>query len=371
MNVTEIKYSLKPGQFRPGVKFAEDANISLATLGAIGISADSDALQQAMAMNAKNAALDAAPDMVTTASTMTPVQFLQYWMPKAIIAATTKRDIDDILGRQSAGSFADAEVVQPVVELTGEPLPYGDRVNGALADFNVNYEGRTIVRHELDLEVGKLEEEQASRSRLNAAQLKREAVRVGLEIERNLIGFYGFNEGVNRTYGVLNDPNLPAYETAASISYGGGTTSEWQYKSFNDIQNDLLIAFKQLRTQSGQNVDPNKDAIRLVLSANCVEFLDKTNAYGTKNVREWLKETYPGVEIVASQWLNLANGGQNVFYLIADKINGSDVVLQPTQDILRLMGVYNKGKVYEEQYANATAGAFVVQPIGVVRYTGI
>ena len=40
MNITEIKYSLKPGQFRPGVKFAEDSNISMATLGAIGISAD-------------------------------------------------------------------------------------------------------------------------------------------------------------------------------------------------------------------------------------------------------------------------------------------------------------------------------------------
>lgn len=371
MNITEIKYSLKPGQFRPGVKFAEDSNISMATLGAIGISADAEALQQAMAMNAKNAALDAAPDMVTTPSTMTPVQFLQYWMPKAIIAATTKRDIDEVLGRQTAGSFADAEVVQPVVELTGEALPYGDRVNGALADFNVNYEARTIVRQELDLEVGKLEEEQASRSRLNAAQLKREAVRVGLEIERNLIGFYGFNEGLNKTYGVLNDPNLSAYETVPAVSYGGDTTTSWQYKTFEQIQADLLLAFNQLRTQSGQNVDPNKDSIRLVLSANRVEFLDKTNAYGTKTVREWLKETYPRVEIVASQWFNSVNGGQNVFYLIADKINGSDVALQPTQDVLRLMGVYNKGKVYEEQYANATAGAFIVQPIGVVRYTGI
>lgn len=369
--ITKINYSLKPGQFRPGVKFAEDASVTLATLGAIGISAEPEALKDMMAINGQSAALDAAPDMITTPSTVSAVQFLQHWMPKAIIAATTKRDIDDIIGRQSAGSFADAEVVQQVVELTGEALPYGDRVNGALADFNVNYEGRTIVRHELDLEVGKLEEEQASKSRLNAAQLKREAVQIGLEIERNLIGFYGYNEGVNRTYGLLNDPNLPAYETVTSVTYNGNPATEWQYKTFEQIQTDILIAMKQLRVQSGQNVDPNKDSIRLAVSANCIEFLDKTNAYGTKTIREWLKETYPGVEVVASQWLNGANGDQNVFYLIADQINGNPVVLQPTQDLLRLMGVFNKGKTYEEQYANATAGAFFVQPIGVVRYTGI
>ena len=369
--ITKINYSLKPGQFRPGVKFAEDSNVTLATLGAIGISAEDEALKDLMAINGQKAALDAAPEMITTPSTVSAVQFLQHWMPKAIIAATTKRDIDDIIGRQTAGSFADAEVVQQVVELTGEALPYGDRVNGALADFNVNYEGRTIVRHELDLEVGKLEEEQAAKSRLNAAQLKREAVQVGLEIERNLIGFYGFNEGVNRTYGILNDPNLSAYETVTSVTYGGNTETEWQYKTFNQIQDDIVIAMRQLRTQSGQNVDPINDSIRLSVSANCIDFLDKTNAYGTKSIREWLKETYPKLEVVASQWLNAVNGGQNVFYLIADSINGNPVVLQPTQDILRLMGVFNKGKSYEEQYANATAGAFVVQPIGVVRYTGI
>lgn len=369
--ITKINYSLKPGQFRPGVKFAEDANISMATLNAIGVSAEPEALQAAMALNGKGAAMDAAPDMVTTPSTVTAVQFLQYWMPKAIIAATTKRDIDDILGRQNAGSFADAEVVQPVVELSGDALPYGDRINGALVDFNVNYEGRTIVRHELDLEVGKLEEEQAAKSRLNAAQLKREAVQVGLEVERNLIGFYGLNEGVNRTYGILNDPNLPAYETVTTVQYQGANETEWQYKTFNQIQDDIIIAMRQIRTQSGQNVDPVNHAIRMAVSASCIDFLDKTNAYGTKTIREWLKETYPKLEVVASQWLNGANGGQNVFYLIADQINGNACVLQPTQDVLRLMGVFNKGKTYEEQYANATAGAFVVQPIGVVRYTGI
>ena len=327
MKVTQIRYSLKPGEFRPGVKFAQDNGVTLETLSAIGVSADAAALKELMAANHQGAALDAAPGMVTTPSTMTPVQFLQYWMPKAITAATTKRDIDDLVGRQTAGSFADAEVVQAVVELTGKARGYGDRVSGALADFNVNYEARTIIRQELDLEVGKLEEEQASRSRLNAAEIKREAVRTGLEIERNLIGFYGFNEGINRTYGLTNDPNLSAYETVTAA--GAGDSTEWADKTFKQI----------------------------------VE-------YG-KTVRQWLQENYPGIEIKASAWLDGANGEQNVFYLAAEELNGNPVISQPTQDVLRLMGVFNKGKSYEEQYANATAGVFVVQPAGVVRYTGI
>lgn len=367
MKPTEIRFALKPGQFRPGNSFATDSSISMDTLAKIGVSADAEALSQLMAINGKGSAMDAAPDMITTASTMTPVQVLQYWMPKAIVAATTKRDIDDLIGRASAGSFADAEVVQQIVELTGKPRGYGDRVAGALADFNVNYEARTIVRHELDMEVGKLEEEQAARSRLSAAALKREAVRVGLEIERNLIGFYGFNEGVNKTYGILNDPNLPAYVTVPTAS--GGTTT-WASKTYDEITADWLLAASALRTQSGLNVDPSKDAFRAFVSADAVQYLDKPNAYG-KTVKQWLKETFPGLEVVPSAWLNDANGGQDVFYLCAESVNGSPVVIQPTQDIIRLMGVYQKGKTYEEQYANATAGAFVLQPIGIVRYSGI
>lgn len=368
MKVTQIRYSLKPGEFRPGVKFAQDNGVTLETLSAIGVSADAAALKELMAANHQGAALDAAPGMVTTPSTMTPVQFLQYWMPKAITAATTKRDIDDLVGRQTAGSFADAEVVQAVVELTGKARGYGDRVSGALADFNVNYEARTIIRQELDLEVGKLEEEQASRSRLNAAEIKREAVRTGLEIERNLIGFYGFNEGINRTYGLTNDPNLSAYETVTAA--GAGDSTEWADKTFKQIVDDLLIAFAKLQAQSGNNVDPTKDKIKLFVSAAVVQFLNKPNEYG-KTVRQWLQENYPGLEIKASAWLDDANGDQNVFYLAAEELNGNPVILQPTQDVLRLMGVFNKGKSYEEQYANATAGVFVVQPAGVVRYTGI
>lgn len=367
MKPTEIRFALKPGQFRPGNAFATDSSISMDTLGKIGVSADPEALRKLMDINGKGSAMDAAPDMITTASTMTPVQFLQYWMPKAIVAATTKRDIDDLIGRASAGSFADAEVVQQIVELTGKPRGYGDRVAGALADFNVNYEARTIVRHELDMEVGKLEEEQAARSRLSAAALKREAVRVGLEIERNLIGFYGFNEGVNKTYGILNDPNLPAYVTVPTAS--GGTTT-WASKTYDEITADWLLAASALRTQSGMNVDPSKDAFRAFVSSDAVQYLDKPNAYG-KTVKQWLKETFPGLEVVPSAWLNDANGGQDVFYLCAESVNGSPVVIQPTQDIIRLMGVYQKGKTYEEQYANATAGAFVLQPIGIVRYSGI
>ena len=368
MKVTQIRYSLKPGQFRPGEKFAQDSNVSLDTLGAIGVSADPAALRELMSINGKSAAMDEAPDMITTPSTLTPVQFLQHWMPKAITAATTKRDIDELVGRHTAGSFADAEVVQAVVELTGQPRGYGDRVSGALADFNINYEARTIVRHELDLEVGKLEEEQASRSRLNAAELKREAVRTGLEIERNLIGFYGYKEGVNKTYGITNDPNLPAYESVTAT--GTGNSTEWQDKTYDQICADLIVAFSQLQTQSGNNINPLKDSIKLYISAAVVQFLNKPNGLG-KTVREWLSENYKGVEVIPSAWLNEVNGDQNVFYLVADKLNGNDVVFQPVQDVLRLIGVFNKGKVYEEQYANATAGVFVVQPTGVVRYTGI
>ena len=54
-----------------------------------------------------------------------------------------------------------------------------------------------------------------------------------------------------------------------------------------------------------------------------------------------------------------------------NKVNGIDVIKQYVQDVLRLIGVEKRAKVTIEDYACATAGVLVQQPIGVVRYSGI
>jgi hypothetical protein len=156
-------------------------------------------------------AMDALQPLVTTASISTPVQFLQNWLPGFVFVVTAARKIDDIIGIMITGSWEDEQIVQGILERTGAGQPYGDYTNVPLSSWNTNFNYRTVVRFEEGMKVGVLESARAARQLVDDAGMKREAAALNLEINRNAIGFYGFNSGDNNTYGYLNDPGVGAY----------------------------------------------------------------------------------------------------------------------------------------------------------------
>ena len=145
---------------------------------------------------------------LTTASITTPVQFLQAWLTGFTEVITAARRIDDLVGITTQGSWEDEEVVQAVLEKVGNATLYGDQTSTPLTNWNVNYERRTIVRFEEGMTVGRLEELRAAAIRTNSPENKRGAAATSLEIERNRVGFNGYNSGNNRTYGFLNSTDL-------------------------------------------------------------------------------------------------------------------------------------------------------------------
>lgn len=339
--------------------FAIDKDTTFATLEKFGISISEKQMQQVM---------DAFPEMFTTASVSTPIQFLQFLVPKVITQLTTKRDIDELVGVNMAGTWSDEEIVQAVIEILGEATPYGDKANFNLASFNTNYEKRTVVRFAEAMEVGILESERSAKARINAHATKKSAVTTILEIARNLVGYFGYANGENRTYGLLNDPNLPAYISVAS---GAGASTLWANKTYLEIVKDILGAISRIQVQSGNNFNPLTDESVLAVSLSCYQYLNTQNALGTRTVLQWLKETYPKMEVKASAFLDGANADANVFYLYAKSLDGNDVIAQNIQEKLKFLGLFNGGIFTREFYSNATAGVMVVQPVGVVRYTGI
>lgn len=319
------------------------------------------------------AAMDSAQQGVTTASIPTPIQFLQSWIPGLVKVLTAARKSDEIMGTNTIGSWEDEEVVQAVLENTGTAVPYTDLGNVPLASWNQNFVTRTIVRFELGIRVGRLEEARAAKARVNSAQEKREAASNQLEIQRNLVAFYGYNGGNNLTYGFLNDPALPAYVTVAAS--GTGSTTPWANKTFANIQADLRAGFVQLRTQSLDTIDPKKTKIRLVIATNCVDFLSVTTDYG-ESVQDWLNKAYPNVAVESAPQLNAANGGSNVFYMFAERVednstDGGQTIIQVVPAKFQLLGVQPGMKGYEEDYSNATAGVMVKRPYAFYRASGI
>lgn len=308
---------------------------------------------------------------LTTASITTPVQFLQAWLPGFVNVVTAARRIDELVGVVTQGNWEDEEIVQGVMEMTGNAVPYGDYTSIPQSSWNVNYVRRTIVRFEEGMTVGRLEEARAAAIRANSAEGKREAAAMALEIERNRIGFNGYNAGANRTYGFLNETGLPAYIDVA----GAGAGQNWSAKDYLAIVSDLLTAYAQLRTQSQEIVDPKRTQITLAIATDSVDRLSTVSQFGN-SVQEWINENYPNTRVISAPELNLANGGESVFYMYAETVgeSGSDdsrTFIQVVPNRFLTLGVDQRAKNYEEDYSNATAGIMVKRPYAIVRYTGI
>ncbi len=369
---------IAPRNVRPfDMKSVTDAAVSsLARIGLVfdhsTVSEQLSALSRAGAFRTGAATMDSNfTAMSTTPSIPTPIQFLQTWLPGFVKIMTAARKIDDIIGIKTVGSWEDAEIVQGIVEPSATVAEYGDFTNIPLASWNTNFERRSIVRAEMGIAVGLLEEGRASAMRLNSADTKRQGAAIALEIFRNAVGFYGWNSGNNRTFGFLNDPALPA---AISAPSGG-----WATADFQEITGDIRAAIVQLRTQSQDQIDPEKVDMTLAIPTNKVDFLSVTTDFGI-SVRDWIKQTYPKVRVTSAPELTGSGpAAEDMFYLFAEQIDssidgssdGGETFAQLVQTKFMTLGVEKRAKSYVEDYANATAGAMCKRPWAVVRFKGI
>lgn len=316
--------------------------------------------------------MDAIQPTITASTMAVPIQFLQEWLPGLVRVVTAARKIDNLIGRTTMGSWEDEEIVQQMIENTGFTVPYEDLTNVPFSSWNPDYERRTNIRFEEGMRVGVLEEARASRVRIDSASEKRESAALSLEIVRNLVGFFGYNSGANRTYGFLNDPGLPSYATVAN---GASGSPHWSTKTFLEIVKDIKSAISSLRTQSNDLIDPEEVNITIAIATNAVDFLATVSDFGV-SVREWLQKAYPRIRVQSAPELNTANGGVGVFYLFAEKFqdkstDGGEVFMQNVPTSFMVLGVQQLAKGYEEDYSNATAGVMVKRPWAVVRSSGI
>jgi len=365
MTVSRIHTSLPARGYAALANFEKVAEYQ--ALSKLGIHLPKRELQQMASW-----AMDALQPTVTTASIGTPLQFLQEWLPGFVYVVTQARNIDEFIGIDTVGSWEDEQVVQGIVELTNRARPYGDIQNVPEASWNTNFNYRTVVRFEQGMQVDRLEEARSARMRIDSSKEKRESCALALEIQRNAVGFFGYNNGANQTYGFLNDPSLPAY---VNVPNGASGSPLWSTKTYAEIQKDILTSISALRNQSGDVIDPFRVKLTLAVATAAVDRLSTTTDFGY-SVMQWLKETYPMVRVVSAPELNAANGGANVFYLYADSIqdrstDNGKTFMQNVPAKFYVLGVQQLAKGYIEDYSNATAGVLVKRPWAVVRYSGI
>lgn len=330
---------------------------------------------------AQNAGLGIALDAgitqpVTTPSNGTPVQFLQEFLPGVVNILTVIRTADQVAPVVTAGEWHFEEVVLKTMEHTSNPQLYSDHGGVPLVSFNEVYERRQVVRFEMGIQQNPLADARSAATGTSPQNEKRTALAEGFEILRNDIAFNGFNIGTGKTYGILNDPQLPAYIT---VALGGGGDTTWASKTSVEIVNDLSTGLRTLGIQSGGNVVTTSSKIQLEIPLEFNTFLTQSDGSFSNGMTamEWLGKNYPNVDVVTIPQFEGANAGENVFYLKAVSVDnsgtdGGEAMIQVIPAKMRATGsVPNVKGGNDEGYTSAYAGVFTKRAYAIVRFTDI
>lgn len=317
---------------------------------------------------------DAVPPADMPGGIPSPLRYNQTVLPGIVRVLTTPRKIDELLGVDTVGEWHDQEVIIKMMESLGLAQPYTDLANIPLANYNPGYDSRTVVRFEAGLRVGPLEEARTGAADINARDEKRLAALLSLDISRNEVGFYGFNNGLNRTFGILNDPGLPPFVT---VPAGESGDTEWSTKTFQEVIADIRLILELIRTRSGDNADPNSTPITLGLPTSAMGALGIVTDFG-QSVQSYLGETYRNVRIVSVPQFEDANGGESVAMAWADSAPEGDAStdngrtwMQIVPERGRMLGSEQGAKHYVEDHTNATAGVILKRPVLVAAISGI
>jgi hypothetical protein len=362
-----------PSQMKHPLKLSSEQAANHQSIRGLGVSLDVRNSYEYRVGGAANGSFDAdLTPTLTTPSITTPIQFLQNWLPGLVHIITQARRIDRLIGMSTVGNWHDAEIIQQVLELTGQPSLYGDYAAVPLSSWNTNQEIRSVVRFEEGLQVGKLEEARAGAMDLSSVANKRAAVAEALEILRNSIGFFGFNDGDGRTYGLLNDPELPAY---INVPVGATAGTEWSTKTPLEQQDDILAAATALRVNSGDNVDPGNTPIVLAVSTDARDSMSRGTEFNISTM-DWLAKTYPNIRVESVPEFIGADGGESVFYMFAENVGDASTddgktFAQLVQTKMTSLGSMQKIKTFVEDFTGAYAGVLLKRPYAVYRASGI
>ena len=321
--------------------------------------------------NVYNTGMDAEAPYISGGVSARQPLFTKY-LPGVVSDLTTVRKIDTLVGQLTVGSYLDQDVMQMIQERTGEAKSYSEGTQIPYTSYATTYERRDLVRFVIGTKSDMLSDGRMEATGVNPEQVKMSAAVTGLEIARNQVGFNGFTDGGNKTYGLLNDPNLPAYQT---LPNGASTKSEWVNKTLLEKQKDFNIAVSSLRTTTGGNFDPTLDNFTIALALSVAGTLTDTNEFGI-SMMSWINQTYPKCRIEFVPEFDSANGGANVFYMYVEnmKLNSSDngsVIDSIITEKFMSIGKAQEIGGHKEGFINVVGGVFVKRPYGIYRATGV
>ena len=175
-------------------------------------------------------------------------------------------------------------------------------------------------------------------------------------------------------YGIINQPNLPSAIVAATVTVGGGTHTEWFYKTGAQIYDDIVAMISDMSARSGGHVGLDTK-YKLVVGRAVYAQLIKQNSLGTETVIGMIKRSLPNLEVVVSPEYDddasADSGVQRMAQLIAVEVEGIPTGELGFSEKLSAGRVVPYMSHLAQKFMAGTYGAIIYRPVFVTTMLGV
>jgi hypothetical protein len=313
-------------------------------------------------------AMDAQPSLVTQSNAGILSMLTTFIDPQVIKILVAPMKAAEISGQETQkGDWLTDTAYFPVVENTGEVSSYGDYSENGRAGANANFIPRQSYHYQVIVEYGERELERMGLSKLNWANQLAVAKVLILNKFQNLSYFFGV-QGL-QTYGLLNDPALPAPITPGPKAKGGvawvlnGNPNATALEVIADIQ----ALYYKLQNQANGNIELDTK-MTLVMSPLSQTAMTFTNEFNNP-VSFLLKTIFPNMTIKTAPEFNTASG--ELVQLFADEVEGQRTECVAFTEKLRahpmIVGLSN----FRQKMSQGTWGGIIFRPALVAQLLGV
>lgn len=303
--------------------------------------------------------------LITSANSAVPAELLAYVDPAVVEILTAPRNARELFPEEKKGDWTTPYMKWRANEITGSTGPYSDYGNSAESGINYNWFTREQYRFQTIINYGDLEVDMAAGAKISLAGDKQRAAATIIDVDANK--FYLLGVDGREIYGVLNDPNLPAAISPASVTVNGTAVTEWADKSTQQRYNDVLALFQRIATQT-QGLVTNEDELVLGVSPTTNVLLGGATDFNV-SVLDMLKKYFPRLKIVVVPQLSAASG--ETLFMIAPRIAGMDTGLLGFGEKFRAGRVVPDLSSFSQKFSATTYGGVIRVTAAIAQMVGV
>ncbi|MDN0088340.1 hypothetical protein QVN42_13295 [Yersinia nurmii] len=286
--------------------------------------------------------------------------------PEIVRTIFAKQKAADILGEKKKGSWAQDTLMIQRIEQSGDVVAYDDYSEQGGNQVTSQWENRQVYRYQTMVTYGELEQERYGLAMLPYVAEKQRAAAWTLNQAQNKFYFYGVSGLLN--YGILNDPDLPAPITPATVD---GKVL-WKDKQVIDIYNDILALYADLiaRTKGvvGDGVDMASPLV-LAMSPNASVWFKRANEIFGNTVEKMVKDTFTNLRIEIAPQYDTDAG--DLVQMFVETAQGQDAGYCAYSEKLRAHPVITMTSSWKQKHSGTTYGAVITQPTLFAQMLGV